>query len=149
MTQLDTVNDKLTYMPSGRHQLYAYFNDNPKWPAGKRRLTYNIISSPSTVSIDPSVLSSIFSNAFSLWSAVMSFTFTEVSPISKSDHHLVLLQHPWGPSVRQAATPAGARVRAMNMMFHLDAAEECVVQGDVAQASLARVMDLESGAMHK
>jgi len=62
---------------SGRH-LYAYFNGKPKWPSDKRQLTYAVTSS-SAVSIDPSVLSSLFSSAFSRWSAVTSFSFTEVS----------------------------------------------------------------------
>ena len=146
----DIVNGS-TSMSSGKFSgrgLYAYFNGEPKWPSDKRQLTY-ALTTTSAVPIDPSVLNSLFSSAFSRWSAVTDFRFTEVS--SGSDITIGFYNGDHGDG-NAFDGPNGILAHAFpptDGKFHLDAAEDWVAQGDVTRSSSPRAIDMESVAVHE
>ncbi|KAG1327033.1 metalloendoproteinase 2-MMP-like [Cocos nucifera] len=130
--------------------LYAYFPGNPTWPSWKRDLTYALVST-SAVSIDTSVLRTVFARAFGRWSAATTLTFTETDSVSDADIQIGFYSGDHGDeepfdgvlgTLAHAFSPTDGR-------FHLDAAEQWVADGDVTQASSNVAVDLESVAVHE
>ncbi|RWW10847.1 hypothetical protein GW17_00025587 [Ensete ventricosum] len=148
----DIINGTSTMNSSfvrGRN-LYAYFPGTPTWPSDKTELKY-AITATSAVSIDLSVLKTVFARAFGRWSAATTLTFSETDSPSDADITIGFYNGSHGDgepfdgvlgTLAHAFSPTDGR-------FHLDAAETWVAEGDVTQADSDVAVDLESVAVHE
>lgn len=126
---------------------YSYFPGTPVWPESRRDLTYAF--DPENALTD--TVKGIFTSAFERWSAVTPLTFTQTDSYSTADLKIGFYTGDHGDgepfdgvlgTLAHAFSPTSGR-------FHLDEAEEWVVDGDVSTSSLTSPIDLESVAVHE
>ncbi|XP_057458284.1 metalloendoproteinase 2-MMP-like [Lotus japonicus] len=126
---------------------YALFPGQPRWPAGKQELTYAFYPGNSL----SDAVKSVFTGAFARWSEVTTLTFRETSSYFDADMRIGFFDGDHGdgePFDGSLGTLAHA-FSPTNGRFHLDAAEDWVVSGDVSKSALATAVDLESVAVHE
>ncbi|XP_058115538.1 metalloendoproteinase 2-MMP-like [Magnolia sinica] len=151
----DVINGTST-MNSGRsknkneRRLYTFFPGTPKWPSSKRELTYAFSTQNLVIQIQ--VMRTIFRRAFDRWAAVTQLTFTEIDSYITADLRIGFFSGDHGdgePFDGVLGTLAHA-FSPTNGMFHLDAAENWVADGDVTtSSSRSTAIDLESVAVHE
>ncbi|XP_007044491.2 PREDICTED: metalloendoproteinase 2-MMP [Theobroma cacao] len=126
---------------------YAFFPGRPFWPANRRDLTYGFL--PANELSDE--VKAVFTRAFEKWSAVTPLTFTQTDSFFSADIKIAFYSGDHGDgepfdgvlgTLAHAFSPTNGR-------FHLDAAENWVVSGDVTTSSLSSAVDLESVAVHE
>ena len=124
---------------------YALFPGTPRWPEGTQELTYAFFPGNSL----DGVVKSVFAAAFARWSEVTALTFRETASYYDADIRIGFFSGDHGdaePFDGALGTLAHA-FSPTNGRFHLDAAEEWVAAGDVADSPAA--VDLESVAVHE
>jgi hypothetical protein len=128
-------------------QHYTFFPGEPRWPAGTETLTY---------AFDPNEnledsTKQVFANAFNQWSKVTTIKFSETTSYNNADIKIGFYSGDHGDgeafdgvlgTLAHAFSPTDGR-------FHLDKAEDWVVNGDVTESSLSNAVDLESVAVHE
>lgn len=126
---------------------YTFFEGTPRWPAGTQTLTYAFLS----VNNLTDEVKNVFATAFDRWSEVTTLSFTEAASYESADITIGFYSGDHGDgepfdgvlgTLAHAFSPTNGR-------FHLDAAENWVVSGDVTQSSLSTAVDLESVAVHE
>ncbi|XP_047317083.1 metalloendoproteinase 2-MMP-like [Impatiens glandulifera] len=153
----DIINDTST-MNSGKKSLnihsvshYSLFPGSPRWPINRRNLTYAFHPNKQI----PETTKMVFARAFQRWATIIPMTFNEQQPSTTSfltadiritfasgehgdgepfDGVLGTLAHAFSP-------PSG--------LFHIDADEDWVVDGDFSSSSSLSAVDLESVAIHE
>lgn len=126
---------------------YTYFDGTPRWPDGTQTLTYSFLPA-NNLSDD---VKNVFATAFDRWSEVTTLSFTEATSYETADITIGFYSGDHGDgepfdgvlgTLAHAFSPTNGR-------FHLDAAENWVVSGDVTKSSLSTAVDLESVAIHE
>jgi predicted Zn-dependent protease len=126
---------------------FTVFQGQPRWPEGKQELTYAFFPGNELTE----TVKSVFATAFSRWSEVTTLKFTEIASYSGADIKIGFFNGNHGdgePFDGSLGTLAHA-FSPTNGRFHLDAAEDWVVSGDVSKSALATAVDLESVAVHE
>jgi len=126
---------------------FTVFPGQPRWPEGKQELTYAFFPGNELTE----TVKSVFATAFARWSEVTTLKFTETTLYSGADIKIGFFNGDHGdgePFDGSLGTLAHA-FSPRNGRFHLDAAEDWVVSGDVSKSSLPTAVDLESVAVHE
>ncbi|XP_004509890.1 metalloendoproteinase 2-MMP-like [Cicer arietinum] len=126
---------------------FTVFPGQPRWPEGKQELTYAFFPGNDL----SKTVKSVFATAFARWSEVTTLTFTETESYSSADMKIGFFEGDHGdgePFDGSLGTLAHA-FSPTNGRFHLDAAEDWVVSGDISKSSLPTAVDLESVAVHE
>lgn len=125
---------------------YSFFPGKPRWPAGRRDLTY-AFAPENQLSAE---VKAVFGRAFGRWAAVTPLTFTEVQSFRAADIRIGFFAGDHGDgepfdgvlgTLAHAFSPPSGH-------FHLDGDESWVVSGDLRTAPAAAI-DLESVAVHE
>ncbi|XP_058744500.1 metalloendoproteinase 2-MMP-like [Vicia villosa] len=126
---------------------FTVFPGQPRWPAGKQELTYSFYPGNELTK----TVKSVFATAFARWSEVTTLKFTETELYSSADIKIGFFSGDHGDgepfdgilgTLAHAFSPTNGR-------FHLDAAEDWIVSGDVSKSALSTAVDLESVAVHE
>ncbi|CAL5196999.1 unnamed protein product [Lathyrus oleraceus] len=126
---------------------FTVFPGQPRWPVGKQELTYSFYPGNELTK----TVKSVFATAFARWSEVTTLKFTETELYSSADIKIGFFSGDHGDgepfdgilgTLAHAFSPTNGR-------FHLDAAEDWVVSGDVSKSALSTAVDLESVAVHE
>ncbi|KAK7386915.1 hypothetical protein VNO78_27287 [Psophocarpus tetragonolobus] len=126
---------------------YTLFPGMPRWPEGTEELTYAFFPGND---LSESVRA-VFAAAFARWAEVTRLTFRETASYFGADIRIGFFSGDHGdgePFDGSLGTLAHA-FSPTNGRFHLDAAEDWVVSGDVTRSALATAVDLESVAVHE
>ncbi|KAK7362040.1 hypothetical protein VNO77_04138 [Canavalia gladiata] len=126
---------------------FTLFPGQPRWPAGMEELTYAFFPGNDL----SNTVKGVFANAFARWSEVTTLTFRETASYLSADIRIGFFSGDHGdgePFDGMLGTLAHA-FSPTNGRFHLDAAEDWVVAGDVTESSLPTAVDLESVAVHE
>ncbi|KAL2344274.1 hypothetical protein Fmac_005559 [Flemingia macrophylla] len=126
---------------------YTLFPGMPRWPEGTEELTYAFF--PGNELSD--AVRRVFAAAFARWAEVTSLTFRETASYFGADIRIGFFSGDHGdgePFDGSLGTLAHA-FSPTNGRFHLDAAEDWVVSGDVTRSALDTAVDLESVAVHE
>lgn len=126
---------------------FTLFPGQPRWPEEKQELTYAFFPGNELTE----TVKSVFATAFSRWSEVTTLKFTETALYSGADIKIGFFNGDHGdgePFDGRLGTLAHA-FSPRNGRFHLDAAEDWVISGDVSKSSLPTAVDLESVAVHE
>ncbi|GLT40048.1 hypothetical protein SLA2020_142060 [Shorea laevis] len=124
---------------------YSFFPGTPRWPDGKRDLTYAFFDN---LAAD---VKSVFSRAFNRWAAVTPLTFTLVDSLVSADIRIGFFEGDHGDgqpfdgalgTLAHAFAPPAGR-------FHLDAAENWSVTDNGSTSAQSSAFDLESVAVHE
>lgn len=149
----DIVNGS-TSMSSGKttsmfHSVghYTFFPGTPRWPADRRDLTYAFDPQDNL----PDTAKAAFSRAFQKWAEVTPLTFTEISSYSEADLKIGFFtgDHGDGEPFDGVLGTLAHAFSPTNGRFHLDGAENWVVDGDVTKSTVSTAVDLESVAVHE
>ncbi|XP_042503007.1 metalloendoproteinase 2-MMP-like [Macadamia integrifolia] len=126
---------------------YTFFTNKPTWPDSKHNLTYafwpgNQLQSNAKV---------IFSRAFQRWSAVTPLNFTETDFYLNADIKIGFFKgdHGDGESFDGQMGTLAHAFSPTSGLFHLDGAEDWVIDGDVTTSTSTVAIDLESVAVHE
>ncbi|KAF5208294.1 Metalloendoproteinase 1 protein [Thalictrum thalictroides] len=126
---------------------YSFFPSRPRWPSWKTDLTYAF--APGNQLTD--TVKSVFARAFLRWQDVTPLTFREIQNYDTADITIGFFGGNHGDgepfdgvlgTLAHAFSPPDGR-------FHLDNAENWVVEGDVSTSSSNGAIDLESVAVHE
>ncbi|KAK7317576.1 hypothetical protein RJT34_01931 [Clitoria ternatea] len=126
---------------------FSLFPGQPRWPEGMQELTYAFF--PGNELSD--TVKGVFAAAFARWSEVTPLTFRETAAYFGADIRIGFFSGDHGDgepfdgilgTLAHAFSPTNGR-------FHLDAAEDWVVSGDVEKSALSTAVDLESVAVHE
>lgn len=126
---------------------FSLFPGMPRWPEGTEELTYAFFPGNEL----SEAVKSVFAAAFARWAEVTSLRFRETASYFGADIRIGFFSGDHGdgePFDGSLGTLAHA-FSPTNGRFHLDAAEDWVVSGDVTRSALATAVDLESVAVHE
>lgn len=126
---------------------FTVFPGQPRWPEGREELTYAFF--PGNGLSD--AVKGVFAAAFARWSEVTTLKFSETAAYYGADIRIGFFSGDHGdgePFDGSLGTLAHA-FSPTNGRFHLDAAEDWVVSGDVTQSAMPTAVDLESVAVHE
>ncbi|KAI3891012.1 hypothetical protein MKW98_007317 [Papaver atlanticum] len=137
--------DSTTKFHSVAH--YAFFPGQPKWRPRNRRLTYGFLPQNNL----PDTVKLTFANAFKRWAEVTPLSFVETEFYSTADIRIGFFSGDHGDGEPFDGT-LGTLAHAFsppNGRFHLDGAEDWIVDGDASTATIKSAVDLESVAVHE
>ncbi|XP_043725456.1 metalloendoproteinase 5-MMP-like [Telopea speciosissima] len=126
---------------------YSFFENTPTWPENKRNLTYGFW--PGNQLQDNAKV--VFSRAFQRWAAVTPLTFTETDSFLAADIKIGFFggDHGDGESFDGSMGTLAHAFSPTAGLFHLDSAEDWVIDGDVTTSTSTVAIDMESVAVHE
>ncbi|XP_027347142.1 metalloendoproteinase 5-MMP-like [Abrus precatorius] len=126
---------------------FTLFPGRPRWPAAAEELTYSFFPGNDL----SQAVKGVFAAAFARWSEVSPLKFRETASYYSADITIGFFSGDHGDgepfdgilgTLAHAFSPTNGR-------FHLDAAEDWVVAGEVTKSALPTAVDLESVAVHE
>ncbi|KAI3920576.1 hypothetical protein MKX01_039201 [Papaver californicum] len=126
---------------------FTFFPGQPRWRPKNRRLTYGFLPANNL----PDTVKLTFANAFKRWAEVTPLSFVETEFYSTADIRIAFATGDHGDGEPFDGT-LGTLAHAFsppNGRFHLDGAEDWIVDGDVSTSTIRSAVDLESVAVHE
>ncbi|RZC92122.1 hypothetical protein C5167_028011 [Papaver somniferum] len=126
---------------------YTFFPGQPRWRPRNRRLTYAFAPGKNL----PDNVKLTFANAFKRWAEVTPLSFVETESYSTANIRIAFANGDHGDGEPFDGT-LGTLAHAFsppNGRFHLDSAEDWIVDGDASTSNIRSAVDLESVAVHE
>ncbi|KAI3919735.1 hypothetical protein MKX01_000176 [Papaver californicum] len=126
---------------------FTFFPGQPRWRPTNRWLTYGFLPANNL----PDTVKLIFANAFKRWAEVTPLSFVETEFYYSADIKIAFFSGDHGDGEPFDGT-LGTLAHAFsppNGRFHLDGAEDWIVDDDVSTSTIRSAVDLESVAVHE